>query len=168
MEKVIHSIVIGLHILAVVTWIGSMIYSQFAVIPALQTVLGSTKSHAVTELMMKRFSPLTWTSLAVVVATGLYNIVDNKEDLLPLSSVPGSILLLKLILVAILIVILFLEVFLYGPKMKQLIKPSTPKNSEMELEMSKIEQTSKAMSWCHLGIGVAIVILGVILSQLLD
>lgn len=168
MEKVIHSIVSGLHILAVVTWIGSMIYSQLAVTPALRTALGSSKFHAVTGLMMKRFLPLTWTSLAVVVATGLYNIVDKKDNLLPLSSGPGSILLLKLILVAILIVILFLQVFLYGPKMKKLVKPSTPKSSEMDLEMSKIEQTTKAMSWWHLGIGIAIVILGVILSQLLD
>ncbi|SFG76805.1 putative copper resistance protein D [Desulfotomaculum arcticum] len=36
MEKILHSIFGSLHILAVETWIGSMIYSMFAVAPALK------------------------------------------------------------------------------------------------------------------------------------
>jgi putative copper resistance protein D len=36
MEKLLHSVSGALHILAAVTWIGSMIYSEFAVMPALK------------------------------------------------------------------------------------------------------------------------------------
>ena len=59
MDNLIHIFVGGLHILAVITWIGSMIYSLLAVTPALNTTLGNTKSHAVNGLIMKNFTPLT-------------------------------------------------------------------------------------------------------------
>lgn len=168
LEKVIHSMIGGLHILAVITWIGSMVYSQFAVKPALQMALGNTKSHAVNGLMMKNFSTLSWTSLVVVVATGLYTVLDKKDKFTSFTSGLGAVLAVKIILVLALIVIFFLQVFLYGPKMKQLIMPSTPKTNELQMEMAKVENTTKQMSWWHLGIGIAIVILGVILSHLME
>ncbi len=168
MEKVIHSIVGGLHILAVITWIGSMVYSQLAVRPALQTALGDTKSHAVNGLMMRNFSLLSWTSLVVVVITGLYTVLDKKDKFTSFTSGPGAVLTVKMILVLALIVIFFLQIFLYGPKMKQLIMPSTPQTNQIQIEMIKVENTTKLMSWWHLGIGIAIVILGVILSQLME
>lgn len=168
LEKVIHSIVGGLHILAVITWIGSMVYSQLAVRPALQTALGDTKSHAVNGLMMRNFFLLSWTSLVVVFITGLYTVLDKKDKFTSFTSGPGAVLTVKMILVLALIVIFFLQIFLYGPKMKQLIMPSTPQTNQIQIEMIKIENTTKLMSWWHLGIGISIVILGVILSQLME
>jgi putative copper resistance protein D len=53
--KIIHIISGSLHILAVVTWVGSMIYNQFAVAPSLDESLGSVKTHAVGGLIMKKF-----------------------------------------------------------------------------------------------------------------
>ncbi|WP_410511351.1 hypothetical protein PaeBR_14765 [Paenibacillus sp. BR2-3] len=145
-----------------------MIYSQFAVMPALKKAVGNNKLHAISGLMMKSYSPLTWTSLVIVVITGFYTVYDKKDEFTTLQSGPGAVLLLKLILVTALIVIFLLQVFLYGPKIKQLIMPSTPKTNENQLEMAKLEQTTGILSWWHLGIGVAIVIFGVILSQLLE
>lgn len=168
MEKIIHGTVVGLHILAVITWIGSMIYSQFAVMPALKKAVGNNKLHAISGLMMKNYSPLTWTSLVIVVLTGIYTVFDKKDQFATLQNGPGAVLLLKLFLVAALIVIFLLQVFLYGPKMKQLILPSTPKTKENQLEMTRVEQTTGILSWWHLGIGIAIVIFGIILSQLLE
>ncbi|GEM_PF-5194902 len=46
MEKILPTISAVLHFLAAVTWIGSLIYSQYAVTPALKP-LGSNKAHAV-------------------------------------------------------------------------------------------------------------------------
>ena len=166
MEKVIHGVVGGLHILAVITWVGSMIYSQFAVMPALRNSLGNAKSHAVSGLIMRNFVPITWTSLIVVTLTGIYSVLEKKERFIPITNVLGTVLMLKLFLVLALIVLFLLQVFIYGQKMKQLILPSTPKTIEVEMEMVKIEQTTKRISWWHLGIGITIVVLGVILSVL--
>lgn len=167
MEKVIHSISGSLHILAAITWIGSMIYNQFAVVPALNKSLGSTKTHAVGGLIMKNFSPLTWISLIVLIATGIYSAVDKSDKLTSWTSGPGGILTVKLILVGVLVIILLIQTFVYGPRMKQLIAPSTTKSTENEAEMMKLEKITKPLSWWHLVIGIIVVILAVVLSQLL-
>lgn len=167
MENIIHSITGSLHILAVVTWIGSMVYSQLAVTPALNTSLGGMKSHALNGLIMKKFVPLTWISLVVLIATGLYAIFDKQEKFTSWTNGPGGVLTIKLFLVAVMVIILLYQVFVFGPKMKHLVAPSTTKDTENQIEMTKIEGTTKSMSWWHLVLGIVIVILGVVLSQLL-
>lgn len=167
MENVIHGIIGSLHILAVITWIGSMIYSMFAVTPVLNSSLGNMKSHALNGLIMKNFTPITWTSLVVLIATGFYAVLDKKDKFNSMTSGPGAVLTIKLLLVAALIIILLFQMYRYGPEMKQLIMPSTPKNMETQLAMSRVESITRSLSWWHLSIGVTIVILGVILSQLL-
>jgi len=168
MEKVIEGISATLHILAAVTWIGSMIYSQFAVAPALKP-LGPAKSHAVNGLAMKNFSALTWTSLVVLLATGTYAVIGMWDKLAPLTTKPpGIVLLVKLALVAVLIVVLFLQVYQYGPRMKQLINPATPKNQENTSKMTRLAKVTQNLSGIHLYTGLAIIIAAVILSQLLE
>lgn len=166
--EVLHIISGSLHILAAVTWIGSMIYSEFAVKPALNN-LGDMKAHGVNGIAMKNFSNLTWGSLVILILTGSYAIYDKKDKLTPLFQEPsGIVLFVKLILVAVMIVILFLQVFVYGPKMNSLISPSTPQNQENQMEMTKISNTAKVLSKTHLYVGIIIVILAVILSGLLE
>lgn len=167
MEKVIHGISDSLHILAAITWIGSMIYNQFAVSPALTKSLGSMKAHAVRGLIMKNFSPFSWISLFVLIATGIYAAIDKGDKFTSWTSGPSLVLIIKLILVIALIIILYLQTFVYGPKMKKLLAPSTTKDTKNEMKMMKLEKTIKPMSWWHMAIGVIVVVLSVILSQLL-
>lgn len=168
MEKILHTISGSLHILAAVTWIGSMIYSQFAVAPALKH-LGAPKASAINMIAMGRFSPLTWASLVVLIITGTYAAFDKAEKLTPIFQEPaGIILFIKLLLVAALIVILLIQIYNYGPKMKKLINPATPKNQENELAMSRTSNTANGLSTAHLIIGIVIIVLAVILSELLQ
>lgn len=168
MEEILHTISAALHILAAVTWIGSMIYSQFAVSPALKP-LGPNKAHAVNGLAMTKFSGLTWTSLVVLLATGTYATVSKWNKLAPLTTEPAGItLLLKLALVAMLIIILLFQFYQYGPRMKQLLSPATPKNQENTLQMKRLSRVMQNLSSIHLYIGLAIIVAAVILSQLLE
>ncbi|MCL6592112.1 MAG: hypothetical protein K6U80_19465 [Firmicutes bacterium] len=75
-----HTLFEILHVLAAVTWIGGMIYSAFGIAPALKT-LGSTKAEATNMMIMNKFSLLTWTSLILLILTGIYFIVDEGEKL---------------------------------------------------------------------------------------
>lgn len=146
MEEILHTFSGILHILTAVTWIGSMIYSQFAVNPALKP-LGDMKSHAVNGMVMKKFNPITWTSLIILVLTGTYAVFNNMEKLIPFFTEPsGIVLFIKLVLAALLIVILFLQVFVYGPKMGSLISPSTPKNQENQMGMTRTANSAKVLS----------------------
>ena len=168
MEQVIHTISATLHILAAVTWIGSMIYSQFGVSPALKP-LGPNKAHAINGLAIKSFSGLTWASLVVLLATGTYAVVVKWDKLAPLTTKPeGITLLVKLALVAALIVILLLQYYQYGPRLKQLISPATPKNQENTLQMTQLSKITRNLSNVYLYTGLATIIAAVILSQLLE
>lgn len=168
MGDILHTISGILHILAAVAWIGSMIYSQFAVNPALKP-LGDIKSHAVNGMVMKNFNSITWTSLIILVLTGTYAVFNNIDKLTPFFTEPsGMVLFIKLVLAALLIGILFLQVFVYGPKMGSLISPSTPQNQENQMEMTRTANSAKVLSSVHLYTGIIIVILAVILSELLE
>lgn len=145
-----------------------MIYSQFAVAPALKH-LGTPRSSAINMIATGRFSPLTWASLIVLIITGIYATISNEDKLTPVFEEPaGIVLFIKLLLVAALVMILFLQIYSFGPKMKKLISPATPKNQENDLVMSRTSNTAKGLSTAHLVIGVVVIILAVILSELLE
>ena len=55
-----------------------------------------------------------------------------------------------------------------GPKMKKLINPATPKNTDNALAMAKTSNAAKGLSKAHLVIGVIVIVLAVILSELLE
>lgn len=168
MEKILHAISGSLHILAAVTWIGSMIYSQIAVAPALKH-LGAPRSSAINMIAAGRFSPWTWASLIVLIVTGIFALTDNVDKLTPILEKPaGIVLFIKLLLVAALIVILFLQIYTYSPKMKKLINPAAPKNVDNALAMARTSNTARGLSTAHLIIGVTVIILAVILSELLE
>lgn len=168
MEKILEGISASLHILAAVTWIGSMIYSWFAVAPALKP-LGAPRASTINMMATERFSPLTWASLVVLIVTGIYAAFGHQDQLTPFFQQPaGIILFIKLLLVAALIVILFLQVYTFGPKMKKLLHPAIPKNQENTLAMARTSNTAKDLSTTHLIIGIVVIILAVVLSQLLE
>ncbi|TEB15331.1 Copper resistance protein D [Pelotomaculum sp. FP] len=168
MEKILHGISGSLHILAAVTWIGSMIYSQFAVVPALKH-LGAPRSNAINMIAKGRFSPLVWASLVVLIVTGTYVAFDEAAKLAPIFQQPAGIaLFIKLLFVAVLIGILLVQIYNYGPKMKKLINPATPQNQENDLAMARTSNTVNRLSSAHLIIGIVIIVLSVILSELLE
>ncbi|PKM41979.1 MAG: hypothetical protein CVV03_10880 [Firmicutes bacterium HGW-Firmicutes-8] len=121
-----------------------------------------------TGLAMKNFSGLTWASLVILLATGIYTTVGKWDKLTPLTvKSTGITLLVKLTLVSILIVIFLFQYYQYGPRMKQLISPATPKNQENTLQMSRLSRVMEKLSAVYLYTGVTIIIAAVILSQLL-
>lgn len=145
-----------------------MIYSEFAIKPALKT-LGDMKAHSINCIAMKKFSAFTWTSLIILVLTGFYAAYGKKDKLLPIfEKSPEVVLTIKLVLVLVLFVILLLQVFVYGPKMGSLVNLSTPQNQENQRVMVQTSKTAEALSKTHLYSGIAIVILAVILSGLLE
>lgn len=167
MEKLLHSVSGTLHILAAVTWIGSMIYSEFAVMPALKQQ-GAPRSQAINMIALGHFSSLTWASVTVLIVTGVFAIFNNQEKLSPVFAKPaGVVLTIKLLLVGALIIILLLQIYTFGPRMKKLINPASPKDQENALEMARIHNTTKWWSRMHLILGVVVIILAVILSELL-
>jgi uncharacterized membrane protein len=69
-----------LHLIATIVWVGGLALMALVVWPGARAVLGP--GPELSELMrrlQKRFNPLAWLSLAVLIATGLTQMSANKN-----------------------------------------------------------------------------------------
>lgn len=63
--------VVFLHVVAVVVWIGGLIYQTHVLLPPARRGAAGTFAEAAV-----RARPATWTAVAIAVATGLYNVTQ--------------------------------------------------------------------------------------------
>lgn len=68
-----------LHFLATVAWIGSLSAIAFLFLPAIKRTLDSNAQLALIEAVQKRFEPVTWFSLSLLVLTGLFQMSVNPH-----------------------------------------------------------------------------------------
>lgn len=68
-----------LHMLATVIWIGGLAAMALVVLPAARRVLEPAGYAALLEAMQRRLDPLAWLSLAVLVATGMFQMSANPN-----------------------------------------------------------------------------------------
>lgn len=66
------SITYWLHMLATVTWIGSLASLSLLVLPAARAALDGATYAAFLERLQRRLDPLGWISLVVLTATGMF------------------------------------------------------------------------------------------------
>lgn len=67
------------HLLATVTWLGSLVSISSLVWPAVTRVLKPTDQLAVVEMIRKRLEPIVWFSVSVLLVTGLFQMSVNPH-----------------------------------------------------------------------------------------
>jgi uncharacterized membrane protein len=73
------SVAYWLHMLATVTWIGSLASLALLVLPAAQRVLDSQAYALFLESLQRRLDPLGWFSVALLAGTGLFQMSANTN-----------------------------------------------------------------------------------------
>src|SRR6266511_1937046 len=68
-----------LHLLATVTWVGSLAGVSFLVLPAMQRSLDPETQLVFIEAMQKRLEPIAWFSMSLLLATGLFQMSVNPH-----------------------------------------------------------------------------------------
>jgi uncharacterized membrane protein len=68
-----------LHLLATVTWVGSLAGVSFLVLPAMQRSLSPETQLVFIEAMQKRLEPIAWFSMSLLVLTGLFQMSVNSH-----------------------------------------------------------------------------------------
>jgi len=68
-----------LHLLATVTWIGSLAAISFLVLPAMKRTLSPDVQLAFIEAMQKRLEPVAWFSISLLLVTGLFQMSVNPH-----------------------------------------------------------------------------------------
>jgi len=108
-------LVIWIHLLAVVTWIGGQIFLVLVAWPVLQHE--GPPAMAVPDTLRRlgrRFRTVTWVSVIALVITGAFNIL-NEGGSARIESAWGGVLMLKLFLVALVVGLTLVHDFILDP-----------------------------------------------------
>jgi uncharacterized membrane protein len=101
------ALIFWLHMLAVVTWIGSLVSISLLILPAATRTLKPIDQLVFIEVIHRRLEPIAWFSICLLVVTGLFQMSVNihYNGFLSTSNQWSLAILTKQVLVVILIVV---------------------------------------------------------------
>jgi len=79
----VYQLVVWIHILGACTWVGGILFFGLVLVPALRRAPGP-KTHELVRAVGRRFRVVGWTSVAILLVTGVANVLYR---------VPGPVLL---------------------------------------------------------------------------
>ncbi len=122
-----------LHLLATVTWVGSLAGVSFLVLPAMQRSLNPETQLVFIEAMQKRLEPIAWFSMSLLLATGLFQMSVNPhyDGFLSISTQWSLAILAKHLLGVIMVVVSAIQTWEVIPAIRRaIIKSKKSKNTE--------------------------------------
>jgi uncharacterized membrane protein len=122
-----------LHLLATVTWVGSLAGVSFLVLPAMQRSLDPETQLVFIEAMQKRLEPIAWFSMSLLLVTGLFQMSVNPhyDGFLSISTQWSLAILTKHLLGIIMVVVSAIQTWEVIPAIRRaILKSKKSKNSE--------------------------------------
>ena len=145
------------HVLAAIIWVGGTVALVFVAVPPAQRLEGELRARQLRELG-RRWRPLGWSALGVAVATGIAIAArDHAFDTTPRDF--DWVLAVKGVLVGLLVAGAYLHDYVLGPGLARQIQEGLPPSRRPLLV---------AIGRTNLLLTLAIPVLGVVLSELLD
>jgi uncharacterized membrane protein len=126
-----------LHLLATVTWVGSLAGVSLLVLPAMQRALDSETQLVFIEAMQKRLEPIAWFSMSLLVLTGLFQMSVNPhyDGFLSTSTQWSLAILIKHLLGIILVVVSAIQTWEVIPAIRRAILRSKKSDNAEELDV---------------------------------
>ena len=121
-----------LHMLAVVTWIGSLVSISLLILPAATRTLRPSDQLVFIEAIQKRLEPIAWFSISLLVVTGLFQMSVNihYNGFLSTSNQWSLAILVKHVLVVILIVVSATHTWEVLPAIRRVLMKKDKANPE--------------------------------------
>src|SRR5688500_6312675 len=122
-----------LHLLATVSWVGSLAAISFLILPAMQRSLNPETQLVFLEAMQKRLEPIAWFSMSLLVLTGLFQMSVNPhyDGFLSTSTQWSLAILTKHILGIVMVVVSALQTWEVIPAIRRaLVMAKKTNNSE--------------------------------------
>jgi uncharacterized membrane protein len=125
-----------LHLLATVTWIGSLAGISFLVLPAMRRSLSPETQLVFIEAMQKRLEPIAWFSMSLLVLTGLFQMSVNPhyDGFLSISTQWSLAILSKHLLGIIMVIVSAIQTWEVIPAIRRAIAKSKKSQNAEELE----------------------------------
>ncbi len=122
-----------LHLLAVVSWVGSLAGISFLILPAMQRALDPDTQLVFIEAMQKRLEPIAWFSMSLLLVTGLFQMSVNPhyDGFLSTSTQWSLAILAKHLLGIIMVVVSAIQTWEVIPSIRRaIVKSKKSKNTE--------------------------------------
>lgn len=109
---------VWLHLLATVVWLGGLIFQSHVLFPQ----LGKTGASPLAAAALRRFRPVAWSAVGLLVLSGFYNLsrLPSLERLL--QSDAGALLALKVVLLLIALPLAAHRDFKQGPRLARALE----------------------------------------------
>jgi putative copper resistance protein D len=146
-----------LHLLAVVTWIGSLAGISFLVLPAMNRALDPDTQLIFIEAMQKRLEPIAWFSMSLLLVTGLFQMSVNPHynGFLSTSTQWSLAILIKHLLGIVMVVVSAIQTWEVIPAIRRAILKSKKSKNAEELDVLR----RREILLLRINFGVAILIL---------
>ena len=156
-----YSMLVILHILAAVTWVGGMIFLSLVLAPLVRSRKAVPEFMALFRSAALRFRPIVWVAIAILVMTGPMLLSLSGVAVASPSSWPG-IVIVKLTLVALLLLLTLLHDLVLGPQVSRVSAIPESKRTAGEQVVFK---TARWLPRLSLLIALAVVMTAAMLAR---
>jgi uncharacterized membrane protein len=126
-----------LHLLATVTWVGSLAGISLLILPAMQRSLEPETQLVFIEAMQKRLEPIAWFSMSLLLVTGLFQMSVNPhyDGFLSTSTQWSLAILTKHLLGIVMVVVSAIQTWEVIPAIRRAIMKSKKSKNTEELDV---------------------------------
>ena len=123
--------IMGIHLVAAITWIGGLLFLWLVLRPVLSRLPVQAQGQETLHRVEERFKTVRWISLITLVVTGFFNIL-REGGAARLETNWGGVLLIKLLFVAIVVGLTWVNDYLILPNtVGESAKPSSKQMSNL-------------------------------------
>ncbi|MEE9216582.1 MAG: CopD family protein [Anaerolineales bacterium] len=153
LEQAALTLAFWLHMAATIVWIGGLFYQAVVVNPALERF--PDQRGRLAEDLRRRFQPLAWLSLFVLIGTGLLQMSGNPnyEGLFAVSNPWSRAILAKHITIGLMILVAGYQTWVLNPRLSILaLKREASASDQVTSEISRLNRVSLAFGILVLGL----------------
>lgn len=147
-----------LHLLATVTWVGSLAGVSFLVLPAMKRALEPEIQLVFIEAMQKRLEPIAWFSMTLLVLTGLFQMSVNPhyDGFISVSTQWSVAILTKHLLGIVMVAVSAIQTWEVIPAIRRaIVKSKKIKNAE---ELDRLRRREILLLRMNFGLSVLILL----------
>jgi uncharacterized membrane protein len=147
-----------LHLLATVTWIGSLASVSFLVLPAMKRALEPETQLVFLAAIQKRLEPIAWFSMSLLVLTGLFQMSVNPhyDGFISVSTQWSLAILIKHLLGIVMVVVSAIQTWEVIPAIgRAIVRSKKSKNAE---ELDALRRREILLLRMNFGLSVLILL----------
>jgi uncharacterized membrane protein len=147
-----------LHLLATVTWIGSLAGVSFLVLPAMQRALSPENQLVFIEALQKRLEPIAWFSMSLLLLTGLFQMSVNPhyDGFISVSTQWSVAILTKHLLGIVMVVVSAVQTWEVIPAIRRaIVRSKKTKNNE---ELNSLRRREIILLRMNFGLSILILL----------